>query len=86
MAIKSKREAIATYTGMDFYDIEDLRYHQGQTSQPVYAFTDYYLCVARKGQKPAKHRSGMEWEWEEVVDSYVNGYGYKIWKAKSDPL
>lgn len=80
--IKSKREALATHCGIDFAETEDYRYHYGQTTQPVWAFDDCYYCVTKTNQRPAKHRSGIEWNWMEEKNDFINKDGYKIWKSK----
>lgn len=82
--IKSKRDALATHCNLDFAETEDYRYHYGHTSQPVWAFTDHYYCVTKRGQKPAKHTSGLEWKWQEVKNDFVNKDGYVIWKAPTE--
>lgn len=79
--IKSKREALAQHFNLDFAETEDFRYHQGRTTQPVYAFTDFYICITKGGQKPATHRDGFEWNWVEIKDDFVNKFGYNIWKS-----
>jgi len=79
--IKNKRDAIAQHLMLDYSEVEDYRYHYGHTTQPVYAITDCYYCATKGSQKPAKHRSGMEWDWQEEKDSFVNQNGYKIWKS-----
>ena len=81
--IKNKREAIAQHLMLDHAEVEDYRYHYGHTTQPVYALTDAYYCATKGNQKPAKHKSGFDWEWVEVKDDYLNQYGYKIWKSNS---
>lgn len=82
--IKSKRDAMAAHCGLDFAETEDYRYHYGLTTQPVWAFTRYYICVTKGNQKPAKHRQGTEWNWQEIPDPFVNKDGYKIWKHFND--
>lgn len=79
--VKNKRDAIAAHLMLDYSEVEDYRYHFGLTTQPVYAFTDAYYCVTKGSQRPAKHREGLEWDWKEVVDDFVNRDGYRIWKS-----
>lgn len=83
-AIKSKRDAIATHCGLELSEVEYYRYHYGLTTQPVYAFTDQYYCVTRAGEKPAKHREGIKWNWKIVPDAFVNESGYFIWQASGN--
>lgn len=78
--IKNKKDAICAHLMLDTAELEDYRYHYGHTSQPVYAFTYSYYCATKGKQKPAIHRSGLQWDWKEVPDPFVNGFGYKIWK------
>lgn len=82
--IKSKREAFAEHCMLDFSETEDYRYHYGHTSGPVWAFSECYFSVTKKGQKPPTHRSGLKWNWVEVKNDYVNKDGYIIWKAETD--
>jgi hypothetical protein len=76
--VKTKRQAMAYHYCMDIAETEDNRYHYGRTTQPVWAFNSFYCCVTKETQRPAKHRDGMAWDWEQVgeVD------GFKIWEAK----
>jgi len=80
-AIKNKREAIAHHLMLDYYEVEDYRYHYGHTTQPVYAIDDYY-CAVKANQKPAKHRYDMDFNWVEIADEFLNKNGYKIYKSK----
>jgi hypothetical protein len=45
------REAIATYVGYDFAEIEDYRYQPTRTAIPVYAIGDAYYCAPTARQK-----------------------------------
>lgn len=80
---KNKREAIAQHLMLDHAEVEDYRYHYGHTTQPVYAFTGCYYCVTKGSQKPAKHKYGFDWDWQEVADDFLNKFGYKIWKSET---
>ena len=79
--MKTPTEAIATFLQMDIAELKDYRYHYGHTSRPVYAVGDNYYCCTKGSQKSATHRSGMEWEWKEIADIFINKFGYKIWKS-----
>lgn len=82
--IKNKRDAVATHCGLDYAEVEDYRYHYGHTSQAVYAFTDFYICITKGNQKPATHRDGSKWNWIEVPNAYINIDGFKVWKAGTE--
>lgn len=82
--IKTRRQAFAEHCGFDLAETEDYRYHYGRTSLPVYAMTDCYYCVTKGAQRPAKHRDGMDWNWKEVINPYVNKFGWKIWQSLSN--
>ncbi len=77
----TKNEAFAIHCGLDTSESKEYRYHYGRTSQPVYAIDNAYYCVTKGNEKPAIHRDGMEWNWSEIADSYLNENGYKIWVA-----
>lgn len=79
--LKNKRSALAMHLMLDYSEVEDYRYHQGRTSQAVYAFEGGYYCVTKGSQKPAVHRDGFDWTWQEVADAHLNAQGYKIWKS-----
>jgi hypothetical protein len=81
--MKTPTEALANHLQMDYSELKDYRYHYGHTSRPVYALEDSYYCITKGSQKAATHRSGMEWEWVEVKDRFINEHGYKIWKHKN---
>jgi len=80
--IKSKREAFATHYGLDYADTEDYRYQYGRTTQPVWVVNDKYITVSKVGQAPAKHRNGIEWNWEEIKDEFINRDGWIIWESQ----
>lgn len=82
--IKSKREAFAVHCGLDFSETEDFRYHYGRTTQPVWAFDTCYYCITKQGQRPAKHRDGIQWNWKEIKNQFINQFGYIIWKAGTE--
>lgn len=79
--LKSKNEAFANHCGFDVSEVKEYRYHYGRTSQPVWALNDGYYCVTKGIQKPAVHREGMQWNWNELSDEFLNKFGYKIWKS-----
>ena len=80
--MKNKKEAIAVYLMLDLSEVSDYRYHYGHTTIPVYAIDDCYYCATKGTEKPAKHRYNMEFNWIEVIDTYVNSYGFKIYKSQ----
>lgn len=82
--IKSKRDAFAQHCVLDFAETEDYRYHYGLTTQPVWAFDDCYYCVTNESQRPAKHRDGSIWQWQEIKNDFINKDGWKIWKAPTE--
>jgi hypothetical protein len=80
--IKTKNSAIASHLMLEASELKDYRYHYGRTSLPVWSVDNEYYCVTKGAEKPAKHRDGLAWEWEEVSDNWVNHNGYRIWKSK----
>lgn len=76
----SKVEAIAHHTGLEYSEVKDYRYHQGHTTKPIYAIGEGYITCTRIGEKPAQGR-WMKFKWVEVVDSFVNVNGYKIYQS-----
>jgi hypothetical protein len=83
--IKNRKEALATFLGMDVAEIDDYRYHYGRTTKPVWAFTSSYYCVTKINEKPAKYRDDeSKWEWVNMPDKLVLEFGYKIWKCSNE--
>ena len=81
--MKTPTEALANHLQMDYYELKDYRYHYGHTSIPVYALEKSYYCCTRGSKKPATHRSGMEWNWIEVKNDFINKFGYRIWETNN---
>jgi hypothetical protein len=81
--VKSRKDALAAHYMMDIADVDDYRYHAGLTNIPVYAFDRCYVCVTKGNQKPAKHRDGMDWEWKEIKDDFINQDGWRLWESES---
>jgi hypothetical protein len=68
--------------GMSSSDMEDYRYHYGRTNKPVYAIGNEYYCAVKIGQKPAKHKEDISWNWKEYSSSFAEHKGFQIWVAK----
>lgn len=84
--MKTSKEALAQFLGWDYADLKDNRYHAGRTSIPVYCCGNDYYCCNKDGKPPAKYISrgtdqSIQFGWTEIKDSYINSFGWKIWKA-----
>jgi hypothetical protein len=78
--MKTKKEAIATFLGMDTTELKDYTYQEGRTNSPVYSVSNKYYC-ATKNSKPSKHRD-IIFDWVEIPNDFINRQGFKIWKSE----
>lgn len=82
MEIKSAKSALATHLGWDIADMKECEYKHGCYSKSVYVIGNDYYCATKntsKLPKPHSH-SHQEFDWKEVVDSFVNDFGWHIFK------
>jgi len=78
------KEALASHLNMDYADLSYYEYQSGRFSRAVYAFDDAYYCVVKDPKKVAKSLRKAEnhnFNWVEVPDYWVNGYGWLIFKS-----
>lgn len=78
--VKSKVDAIAYHTGLDYSEVKDYRYQSGHTTKPIYAIGEGYLTCTRTGERPGQGR-WMKFKWVEVPDAFVNQFNYKIYRS-----
>jgi hypothetical protein len=78
------RTILAMEFSFDSSELREYQYHAGRTDKPVYAIGNAYYCATKIGQKPAKHREGMEWLWQTYNSSFAKNQGYQIWIAQTD--
>lgn len=84
--MKRSKEAICSYLGWSYEDLEDMRYHYGLTSIPVYATSNGFICAAKIGKKPATHTDGMDFEWKVATGGnaeYCKQFGWIIYETKN---
>ncbi len=83
--LKTSKEALANHLGWDIADLKDARYQSTQYNSPVYSISNDYFCATPEGKAPAKPmRKGVDpFNWVEVP-SFVNQYGFKIYKHSSN--
>jgi len=83
----SNKEAVATYLGWSFDDVEDYRYHYGLTKAPIYTAGNKYIMALPNGKKPTKHDVEYIGEFKEMTDSmgeYCKSRGRTVWIFESE--
>jgi hypothetical protein len=80
----SPREAVCQYSGWEFSESADYRYHYGRTAGPIYSTPTGYICAVANGKKPHAY-DGLT--WAEAIGSaadYVKSKGKTIYISSGE--
>lgn len=81
--MKTAREALANHLSMDMSNMKYYVYQDGRYTKTVYALNDAYYCAAKDANKLPKptRKETAPFNWIEIPDTWVNRYGWKIFRA-----
>lgn len=79
--MKTNKEALASHLGMNISDLTDYNYQPERFTKTVYGLSDAYWCASKNSILPLPiSKNTDKFNWVEVV-SYVNRYGYRVYKS-----
>ena len=83
--MKTAKQVIAEHLGMDIDDVNGYKYQTGGFTTTVFAIGDFYYCAAKNFSKAAKPKKAEtpDFDWVEIPDSWVNRYGWRVYRANA---